>query len=212
VGAKLLVARAHRLNVAAFVTRTDDEIVVDAATGGRTTFKNAGRTERYGAELAWDGDHGNGWTTHVALTWLSAEFKDPFASGTPPTTVPAGAKLPGVPQTSAYAEAAYAFPALPGLAVGAEIAHQGKIYVNDRNSDAAPAYTIGNLRATYTRAIGALSTLLPAGATMTAYARLNNVTDRDYVGSVIVGDTNGRYFEPAPGRNWAAGLSFNAVF
>ena len=28
------------------------------------------------------------------------------------------------------------------------------------------------------------------------FARLNNFTDRNYVGSVIVGDTNGRYFEP----------------
>ena len=25
-------------------------------------------------------------------------------------------------------------------------------------------------------------------------------------GSVIVGDTNGRFFEPAPGRNWFAGI------
>jgi iron complex outermembrane receptor protein len=40
-----------------------------------------------------------------------------------------------------------------------------------------------------------------------AFARLNNVTDRNYAGSVIVGDTNGRFFEPAPGRNWFAGVS-----
>ena len=38
------------------------------------------------------------------------------------------------------------------------------------------------------------------------FARVNNLFDRNYAGSVIVGDTNGRYFEPAPGRNWFAGI------
>jgi len=212
LGVRMLVARAHRINIAAFVTRTNDEIVIDAATGGRTTFKNAGRTKRHGAELAWDGDYGAGWTSHVALTWLSAEFADAFASGAPPVTVPAGAKLPGVPSTSAYAEIAYAPPALPGLAVGAELQHEGRIYVNERNSDAAPAYTIGNLRAMYTLAIGTRSAAFPADIRMSVYARVNNVADRKYAGSVIIGDTSGRYFEPAPGRDWNAGISFNAVF
>jgi iron complex outermembrane receptor protein len=44
------------------------------------------------------------------------------------------------------------------------------------------------------------------------YGRVNNLTDRDYVGSVIVGDTNNRFFEPAPTRNWTAGVSFSAAF
>jgi iron complex outermembrane receptor protein len=212
IGAKWLAGRAHRVNVAAFAIRTDDEIVVDAATGGRTTFKNAGRTKRYGAEVLWDADYGGGWTSHVALTWLSAEFDDAFTSGAPPVVVPAGNKLPGVPPTSAYAEVAYSPPALPGFAVGAELQHEGKIYVNERNSDAAPAYVIGNLRATYTRTIDTPSAMLPKGVTISVYGRVNNIADRNYIGSVIVADTNGRFFEPAPGRNWTAGVSFNAAF
>ena len=31
--------------------------------------------------------------------------------------------------------------------------------------------------------------------------------DRRYAGSVIVNDGNSRFFEPAPGRTWSAGLS-----
>jgi iron complex outermembrane receptor protein len=210
IGAKAIIGHAHRVNVAAFATRTNDEIVVEANVGGRTTFKNAGRTRRYGAELVWDGDYGGGWTSHVALTYLSAEFADDFVSGT--VTVPSGSKLPGVPPTSAYAELAYAPAAIPGFAVGAELQHEGKIYVNERNSDAAPAYVIGNLRATYTRALAVPSTWLRSALTMNVYARVNNVFDRKYVGSVIVAETNNRFFEPAPGRNWNAGISFNALF
>ena len=39
------------------------------------------------------------------------------------------------------------------------------------------------------------------------YVRVNNLFDRNYIGSVIVGDTNRRYYEPAPGRNWMLGVS-----
>lgn len=42
------------LSLALFQTDTDDEIVVDSSSGGRTTYKNAGKTRRQGAELAWD--------------------------------------------------------------------------------------------------------------------------------------------------------------
>ena len=46
-----------RWSATAFDIRTDDEIVVQNNTGGRTTFQNAGRTLRQGLELAgeWPG-------------------------------------------------------------------------------------------------------------------------------------------------------------
>jgi iron complex outermembrane receptor protein len=31
--------------------------------------------------------------------------------------------------------------------------------------------------------------------------------DKQYAGSVIVNEGNSRFFEPAPGRTWAAGLT-----
>jgi iron complex outermembrane receptor protein len=44
------------------------------------------------------------------------------------------------------------------------------------------------------------------------YLRLDNATNRRYVGSVIANDGNGRFFEPAPGRNWSLGLTANYAF
>jgi len=35
---------------------------------------------------------------------------------------------------------------------------------------------------------------------------LNNLLDKNYVGAVIVNEVNGHYYEPAPGRNWLAGI------
>jgi iron complex outermembrane receptor protein len=43
--------------------------------------------------------------------------------------------------------------------------------------------------------------------TVNTFARINNLLNRRYVGSVIVGDGNGRYFEPGPGFNVLAGVT-----
>jgi hypothetical protein len=40
----------------------------------------------------------------------------------------------------------------------------------------------------------------------TPFARIDNLFDKRYVGSVIVNEGNARYFEPAPGRNWTVGM------
>ena len=34
---------------------------------------------------------------------------------------------------------------------------------------------------------------------------MDNLAGRRYIGSVIVNDGNGRYYEPAPGRTWLLG-------
>lgn len=47
--------------------------------------------------------------------------------------------------------------------------------------------------------------LLAAGGwDLAATARVDNVFDRRYAGSVIVNEGNGRFFEPAPERGWVS--------
>jgi iron complex outermembrane recepter protein len=196
IGAKYGDER-HRLTAAVFAIDTSNEIVVDAATGGRTTFKNAGSTRRRGAEASWDARYRYGLQTHVALTWLRAEFTDAFTTGAPPAVVPAGARLPGVPSKQAYAELAWVPGRWWGLDTALEAIYVDQLYVNDRNTDAAPSYAVMNARLGFSQVHGA--------ATWRAFVRVNNLFDRNYAGSVIVGDTNGRFFEPAPGRNWFVG-------
>jgi iron complex outermembrane receptor protein len=69
----------------------------------------------------------------------------------------------------------------------------------DLGQDYAPGFGLVNLRWSHTWPIagaGELETLL----------RVDNVADRTYVGSVIVNDGNGRFFEPGSGRAWLASL------
>ncbi len=204
IGVKAYVFGTHRVNLAAFSANTTNEIVVDAATGGRTTYKNAGRTRRRGVEAQWQGALGGGFTASASYTYLSATFAGDTTTGTPPQRVSAGSRLPAVPATSAYAELAWARADWVGFSAALEIQYAAKLYVNDRNSDAAPGYSVVNARAGFEQRAGMW--------TLREFARVNNLADRNYVGSVIVGDTNGRFFEPAARRNYLVGVSVNASF
>ncbi|MBK7472123.1 MAG: TonB-dependent receptor [Betaproteobacteria bacterium] len=203
-GLKIIAGRAHRINLAAFAIRTRDEIVVDTAAGGRTTFRNAGATRRNGLEAAWDGRWPLGFTSRLAYTYIAATFANEFRSGTPAVTVPAGARLPGVPASSAFGELAWAPGGAGGLQAAVEITLVDRIFINDRNSDTAPRYAVVGAR------IGLEQRF--AGLTLREFVRVDNLADRRYAGSVIVGDANGRSFEPAPGRNWSAGITVISTF
>ena len=91
-----------------------------------------------------------------------------------------------------------------GPSAALEAQYANKVYVNDRNTDYAPAYAIGNLRLGFQQMAGAW--------TFTEFVRLNNFTGRNYSGTVIVGDTNGRYFEPSAERNFVVGVTANVGF
>jgi iron complex outermembrane receptor protein len=44
------------------------------------------------------------------------------------------------------------------------------------------------------------------------FAKIDNVFDRAYIGSVIINDSNSRFFEPSPGRNYMLGLNAQYQF
>jgi len=201
---KWLLSSRQRVNLALFAAHTDEEIVVDTATGGRTTYRNAGKTKRRGVEALWEADLGAGVVVHANYTYLQAEFAEDFVAGSPPVVVRAGSRLPGVPAQQAYGIVTWTPGGMHGFNAAVEIQHVGKLYANDRNTAFAPAYTVGSIRAGLAQSTGRFE--------MTQYVRVNNVTGRNYSGSVIVNDTNSRYFEPSPLRNWMAGISASLKF
>ena len=203
VGVKMLTGQTGRASLALFRIDVKDEIVVASAAGGRTTFRNAGHTQRRGAELGWQGHLGRGWEAAVAYTRLNAEFSEPFASGTPPVAVAAGNNLPGVPSHVLYGELVWRHAA-SGFHAGAEARRNGRVYVDDQNSESAAVYTVVNLRAGFEQ--------VGKRWRVSEFLRIDNVADRNYIGSVIVADGNRRFYEPAPGRNWLLGVSAQFAF
>ena len=202
VGLKTQLAEGHRLDVAAFHIGTTDEIVVASSSGGRTVYTNAGKTRRTGFELAYSGQLNREWSAHVALSTLNARFVNGFASSG--GAVAAGNRIPGTVGQMAFAELAWRPQALPGLVGAVEVVHQSGMAVNDTNTDRTSGYTAFNLRVGLEQRVGAWR--------LREFVRVDNVTDRRYVGSVIANDGNGRFFEPAPGRNWTLGISAQHAF
>lgn len=187
-----------RIDLALFAIDTDDEIVVAASSGGRNSYRNAGATRRRGVELGLDSQIASTWRTHVALTWLDAEYADAFnAAGRP---IDSGNELPGVPPVTAYAELTWQpretfFTAL-------ETFYRGAVEVEDGNAArAAPAYAVLNWRAQWRQQFGAWA--------LQQTLRVDNLFDRRYIGSVIVNEANARYYEAAPSRSWYAGVGFS---
>ena len=70
-----------------------------------------------------------------------------------------------------------------------------------RNSAAAAGYWVANVRAGFDQETRHWR--------FSEFARVDNLANRAYVGSVIVNETNSRFFEAAPGRT--AYIMFNAA-
>jgi iron complex outermembrane receptor protein len=194
---------AIRADLAAFYIATRDELAVLQNFNGRSVEQNIGETARHGAELALDADAGGGFSARLAYTFIRAVVGQAYGTcvGTPclPATVAAGNYLPAVPKSALYTGLTWKYAPL-GFSTTIEEQGRARIYADDRNTAAAPGYWETNWRA-------GLEQQTPRWE-FSEFVRLDNVTDRAYVGSVIVDESNSRYFEPAPGRT--AYVMFNA--
>ncbi|WP_169870305.1 TonB-dependent receptor family protein [Pseudomonas proteolytica] len=201
VGLKAQVNNSTRLNAAVFQITTEDELVVAQSNGGRTSYQNAGRTLRRGFELGIESQLSEQWSANLAYTRLQATYDSDFSNNS--KTIDKGNYLPGVPQTLLFAELNW--KPRDWLSTAVEGMYRSKIYVEDTNQErAAPGYSVFNWRARFEQKV--------EHWTFHQTLRLDNLLDRQYVGSVIVGDSNGRYYEAAPGRSWYAGAGAQYQF
>ena len=202
-GVKAIVPNTARMSAALFAIETKDEIVVDVNMSGRSTFKNATRTERAGFELAAETALQSPFGAQFAYTYLDATYKEGFSSLVmgAPVTIPAGNSLPGVPKSQAYAQLRYRQPWFYSYVEGL---YRSRVPVDDANSEFAGAYTVFNL-------VVGLVQQRP-GWRVGEYVRVDNIGDRNYVGSVIVNEGNRRFYEPSPRRSLSLGVQASLQF
>lgn len=182
--------------LAVFQTKTKDDIVSAGNSNGRSTFRNADKTLREGVEFAWNKKLWRDLTATASYTYLDATFDADIPASGSVTQIPSGNAIPGIAKNQAYASLAW--QPTHGLYGGVDVQYMDKVYVNDTNSDAAPSYSVTSANVGYAWVMGDWK--------VNSFARVDNLFDKNYAGSVIVNDGNGRYFEPADGRNWSAGL------
>ena len=204
VGAKFRFHSGLESNLALFRADTVDEIAVATNFGGRSTYRNVARARRQGLEASLLAPIGEQWTVQLAATWLDAHFRSPFLACAsvpcmdPDIPVARGSRIPGVAEVVMRAEL------VRGGELGwrwrTRIEHIGDVSVNDTASESASAYTTLGMDLGY--AVGL------AHGNLRTFVAVDNVFDRRYIGSVIVNDANGRYYEPAAGRTATLGLQW----
>lgn len=185
--------------LAVFQTKTKDDIVSAGNSNGRSTFRNADKTLREGLEFGWNKKLWRDLTATASYTYLDATFDADIPALGSIAQISSGNAIPGIAKNQAYASLAW--QPSHGLYGGVDVQYMDKVYVNDTNSDAAPSYSVTSANVGYAWVMGDWK--------VNSFARVDNLFDKNYAGSVIVNDSTqpvGRYFEPADGRNWSAGL------
>ena len=191
LGAKGVFGAVVRYELALFQVRTRDEIVQVATEPDR--FANAARTRRDGLEAGVEYPLSDHWTLSGAYTWGRYRFREFVdASGADLR----GKALPGLPTHSLFAELAWRGPngvyaVLDGLA-------HSRVHADNANQVQVPGYVVLNLRAGVRRSFGTMD--------IETFVGVNNLADRKYFSNLRINAAGGRYYEPAPERNFHAGV------
>lgn len=208
LGMKTLLNQNTESTFALYHILVNNEAVVDVNNNGSTAYKNAD-TQRDGVEWNLNSQITPTVNGKLSLTVMRAFYPNAgstvITAGATTTnaTVLTGSHLPGVAEKSAYAEMAW--EPIHGVSTAAEFLARGRMFVEDTNTaTAAGGYATAAWRLVVHQEISDWK--------FKEFARVDNLFNRTCIGSVIIGDANGRYYETAPGRNWLAGVSGSYSF
>jgi len=198
LGAKAFLGDNTRVNLTLFKTDTENELVLDKTdVANRAIYTNANKTTRSGIEMSVDSQLSHNVGLYGAYTLLDAKFDSTYKN-LDNNEIKSGNTIPGTYRTQLYGEASWKAPSV-GFSTALEGRYNSKVYVDDANTYTAPSYTVFNVRAGFQQNV--------SNWRISEYLRVENIFDKDYIGSVKVNDSKLRYFEPAAGRNYMVGVS-----
>lgn len=180
----------NTLSLSVFSIRSSDELLVASSNNGRTSYRNAGQTARDGIELQWQSMPLPQLKQALSITMLDARFQSADLTGK---------RLPGVAKTDAYWQWRYQPTLQLPLYLEWSTSYRSKVAIDDQNSEMAPAALTFDASAYFTHTLHATQ--------LNYWLKLQNIADRKNIGAVVVNQSNGRAFEPAPGRQLSAGVA-----
>jgi len=204
LGAKLRLPQGSSAQLALFRADSDNELVLESDTGGRSSYGNAGLTRHQGVELSTDARLSPRLSWQLAYTYLDARVQTAYYACSavpcprPNTLVAAGNALPGLPADDLYDQLVWrATERWDWLLTDS---YESRVYADDANRTYAGAYDVLGLSSDYTWQW--------RPGQLRVFVRLDNLLDRRYAGSVIVDNTSAEYFEAGPGRAILVGLTY----
>ena len=228
-GIKTLVGSSTLINASIYKIDTRNEISLYQQTAGRSIFQNIDSSQRKGLELSVDTRLNNNLKAFLAYSYLDAEFTSAFTSCTPFTitngstcngfsqtqageaasiarteTISAGVKIPGTYKHTLYGELLWNYQPLGfSAAVEARAFSDTNVAFKDDYGH-ANGYAIASLRTGFKQNF--------SNWRISEFLRVDNIFDKEYVGSIRVADLNENYFEPAPTRNYLLGINASYQF
>jgi iron complex outermembrane recepter protein len=208
IGSKWLATPSTRIDAAWFQIDTTNEIVAALSSNGKTAYDNAAQTKRDGLELAIRNQHTRHWRSQASASMINATYQAGSASYSPPN----GNNLPAIPKQQLFASVQWSEKGFAqvgqkpktGLEAGLDAVHRSSMWANDANTTTnadyalAPSYTLLNARVRQRYQIG--------HARVEAFIGVDNLTNKDTVGSVIINQFSKQYFEPGLPRSWVIGV------
>ncbi|MDG0968123.1 MAG: TonB-dependent receptor [Flavobacteriaceae bacterium] len=180
----------NRMEANVFFIKSTNEILPYEleAFPGRAFYRNAGATQRWGVEVfgsyQWE-------KLELQASMTQAQYR--FAeNGTLKDTT-----LPGIPNSQFFLQLGYT--SLENWQFQLTGEHIGSLYADTANAVQIEAFQKVRLQGGKTTALGDLELNLFAG--------INNLFDVRYFDNIRLNAFGGRYYEPAPGRNFFVGLS-----
>jgi iron complex outermembrane receptor protein len=203
LGAKWRTAGGIEVDAALFRADTNDELAVARNTGGRSSYRNVAEARRQGFEGGARIPLAHDLKLEMAYTWLDATYRSAYlicvvpGCTVPNVTVPAGARIPGVAEQEGQLKLEWT----PGAwSTVLEFVAISSLNANETGTVAAPGYGLFHVEVGRNWSI--------AGGELRGFARIDNLLDRNYVGSVIVNEGNSRFYEAGPERAVTVGAQW----
>lgn len=187
--------------LALYSIRLRDELVPysEPDEPGRTYYENAGRSQRDGVEARvewWPSDPWRLTASYAYSAYRFREFDEQVIDDDDEEewVDRSSNTIPGVPRHRLVTELGYHGARGFGAV---NVRYHGRSYAENANEESVSGYTVVDIRA---------GIALPLGGDWRLFGGVNNVFDRDYAANLRINDAGGRFYEPAPERNFYAGV------
>ncbi|MGF1531695.1 MAG: TonB-dependent receptor family protein [Puniceicoccaceae bacterium] len=188
------------LDLALFLIEIEDALVPFqlADFPGRDFYRNAASSRRAGIEFSLRRDWENGWKLGYTQTVSDFTYRNFEVGGVDF----AGRRLPGIPQY--HGAIALSYEPETGLFLNWQTRLIGEFFADDGNKEKISAYQVSDLRFGYQWKSGRWE--------WEPFGGIYNLFGEDYFANVRTNAFGGRYFEPAPPRNFFGGLKVTYHF
>lgn len=178
-----------RIDAAVFRLDVTDRLVpFQAEDDGRTYFRNSGANTHEGVEVSAT------WTPRPWLTLRTVYTGSRFVFD---DEALAGNRLPGIPPHRLFGDVR---AGRRGWWARLALESVSAYFANDANTEKNDGYTVVDVYAGH-------EGLSVGRVRLQPFARVGNLFDAQYSGSVSINAFGGRFYEPAPGRTFEAGLN-----